>query len=100
MKNLGGYTKSQFVEGLPKGKLDGGACVLCCGYLFACLLFFYLLFVCVFAFYLLLQSCLLGHASMMWFSVVGRGGEGVAISMELFGGFGGLALAYFVLQCA
>ena len=38
--------------------------------------FFYLLFVCVFAFYLLLQSCLLGHASVMWFSVVGRGEGG------------------------
>ena len=50
------------------GKLDG---VLRCVYLFV-----YLLFVCVFAFYLLLQSCLLGHASIMWFSAVGMGGKG------------------------
>ena len=60
-------------------------------------LFVYYLFICVFAFYLLLWSCLLGHGSVMWFSTVRRG-DGVWLFMgELCGGFGWLALAYFVV---
>ena len=76
VKNSGGCTKSRFAEDLRTGNLDGEACVLSCVYLFFSLLFVSLLFACMFTFYLLLWSCLLGHASVMWFSAVGRGDGG------------------------
>ena len=41
---------------------------------------------------------MLGHVSIMWFSAVGKGvGGGVGYFFGACGGFGGLALDYFVI---
>ena len=67
-------------------------------YLLVYYFFIYCLFVCLLFIYFYRAVCWVMH--QLCGLVLLEGGKGVAISMELFGGFGGLALAYFVLQCA
>ena len=67
-------------------------------WLFICLFiifFIYCLFVCLLFIYFYRAVCWVMH--QLCGLVLLEGGKGVAISMELFGGFGGLALALLIL---
>ena len=67
-------------------------------YLFVCYLFIYCLFVFLLFIYFKGAICWTMH-QILGLAPLERslGGGGVAISVELCGGFGGLALAYLVL---
>ena len=65
-------------------------------YLFVYYLFIYCLFVCLLFNYFKGASCWVMY-QLCGLALLEDGGEGVAISMEFCGGFGGLALDYFVI---
>ena len=70
-ETLGGLCEISVYGGSPHGEIGWRS--MC----FALCLIIYLFIICSFivcvsAFYLLLRSCLLVHASIMWFSAVGR----------------------------
>ena len=96
LKTPGSCTKSPFAEDFRTGKLGGEACVLRCVCLYICLLFVYLFIVCLFV--CLLFIYFKGAVCWVMHKLYGLAPlRGMAISVELRGGFYGLALTYFVL---